>query len=133
MMWVLALAFIMRIVAQFLQFVAPQPFLPPFDEFQGSNLPYWALLSAQVAIAVAMLYACLRLRTGQLARSDKAGRILFWLGSVYMTGSVLRLLVGLAIPASPSWFHAWIPGVFHLVLAGFVLALASHHREREAC
>jgi hypothetical protein len=46
-----------------------------------------------------------------------------------MAGSLLRIAIGLAWPAAPHWFTAWIPAFFHLVLAAFVIILALHaHR-----
>ncbi|MEA3192186.1 MAG: hypothetical protein QOD26_519 [Betaproteobacteria bacterium] len=57
-------------------------------------------------------------------RRPKGGRVLLWIGSLYMAGSLLRIAVGLAVPGVPAWFSAWIPALFHLVLASYVLALA---------
>ena len=42
-----------------------------------------------------------------------------------MAGSLLRIAVGIAVPAAPAWFSTWIPALFHLVLAGYVLTLAT--------
>jgi hypothetical protein len=53
------------------------------------------------------------------------GRALLWFGAVYMAGSLLRIVVGIALPGAPAWFTAWIPAAFHLVLAGYVLVLAT--------
>ena len=61
-----------------------------------------------------------------LAR-PRGGPVLLWFGIVYMAGSVVRIIVGLAVPAAPAWFSAWIPALFHVVLAGYVLALARFH------
>ena len=55
------------------------------------------------------------------------GRILAWIGGIYMAGSLARLAVGLAVTDAPPWFTAWISAVFHVVLAGFVLTLAAYH------
>jgi len=127
LLWVLTAAFFLRISAQALQYGFPQPFLPPFDDFQGINLPYAVLLASQLLILGAMLYNCVKLQANALQPSRRIGHVLLWFGSVYMAGSVLRLLVGVAMPAALVWFRAWIPAVFHIVLAGFVLTLASYH------
>lgn len=37
------LSFAARVAGQVLQSILPQPWLPPFEAFQASNLPYWAL------------------------------------------------------------------------------------------
>lgn len=44
-----------------------------------------------------------------------------------MSGSVLRVVIGLLLSHAPIWFSAWISSVFHLVLAAFVLTLAHFH------
>jgi hypothetical protein len=127
-LWLLTMLFAMRVFGQALQRWAPQPLLPPFDAFQGSNLPYWLLLSVQLAILVAMMVVCRRVQTGSLAPSARAGTVLMWAGWLYMTVSVGRIVVGLSAPAAPAWFSTWIPAVFHVVLAAYVLTLAYYHR-----
>ena len=122
--------FALRVLAQAIQHFVPQSFLPPFDAFQGSRLPYPLLLSAQTAILAGMAVICRRLLTGSLRRSARTSAALSWLGSAYMAASVLRIAIGLAISAAPAWFRAWIPGVFHLVLAAFVLSAARLHAPR---
>ncbi|MES2353197.1 MAG: hypothetical protein V4568_02145 [Pseudomonadota bacterium] len=56
------------------------------------------------------------------------GNILAWLGGVYMVTMLARLAIGLALPTAAPWFKAWIPGVFHVVLAAFVLTVSVYHR-----
>jgi len=99
-LWSLSFLFALRLLGQAVQRWAPQDFLPVFGAFQGSELPYWLLLSAQLA----------------------------WAGVIYMAGSLARIAVGLAVPAAPDWFRTWIPAVFHVVLAAYVLTLALCHR-----
>ena len=128
LLWLLTMAFAMRVLGQALQRWAPQPFLPPFDAFQGSNLPYGLLLSVQLVILVVMTIVCRRVQTGSLAPSARAGTVLMWAGWIYVTVSVARIVVGLSWPAAPAWFSTWIPAVFHVVLAAYVLTLAYYHR-----
>ncbi len=128
LLWLLTIVFALRVAGQALQRWAPQPFLPPFDAFQGSNLPYWLLLSAQLAISMVMIVVARRVQTGSLDPSARAGTVLMWTGSIYMTASVGRIVVGLFVPAAPPWFSTWIPAVFHVVLAAYVLTLAYYHR-----
>ncbi|MCY4625892.1 MAG: hypothetical protein OXC99_12960 [Chloroflexi bacterium] len=47
--WMLALTalFVARVLAQALQWVSPVSFLPSFDAWQGSSLPYPALFASQ--------------------------------------------------------------------------------------
>jgi hypothetical protein len=128
LLWLLTMAFAMRVFVQAVQRWAPQPLLPPFDAFQGSNLPYWLLLSVQLAILVVMAIVCRRVQTGSLAPSARAGTVLTWAGWTYMAVSVGRIVVGVSWPAAPAWFSTWIPAVFHVVLAAYVLTLAYYHR-----
>ena len=120
LLWLLTFLFSLRVAGQAIQRWAPQSWLPPFDAFQGSNLPYWFLLSVQLAILAAMAFYNLRRPAG--------GRVLFWLGVIYMTGSLARIAVGLAVPDAHPWFRAWISGVFHIVLAAYLLVLSAPAR-----
>lgn len=132
LLWVFTLLFMMRVLGQAIQRWLPQPYLPRFESFQGSGLPYWLLLSAQVLILAVMVRYAWRVQTGRLARSRRAGIALSWFGGLYMAGSLGRIIVGLGVPSAPAWFSAWIPAVFHVVLAGYVLTLASCHCHQQA-
>lgn len=120
LLWFLTFLFSLRVAGQAIQRWAPQPWLPPFDAFQGSHLPYSVLLGSQVLILSAMVFCNLRRPAG--------GRALFWIGVIYMTGSLARIVIGLTVPDAHSWFHAWISGVFHIVLAAYLLVLARFPR-----
>src|SRR2546428_5757236 len=127
-LWLLSSLFAARVLGKAVQRWAPQNFLPEFYAFQGSNLPYWLLLSAQLLILAAMVFASLRVQTGRLALGRRAGTVTAWAGGIYMAVALVRIVVGLAVPAAPDWFRAWIPAIFHVVLAAFVLSLALYHR-----
>lgn len=127
LLWTLTLAFAARVLGQAVQFWAPQTFLPVFEEFQGSALPYWLLLTIQILMLALMARMSGRVQSGRLVPSHRMGKALAWAGGLYLTGSLARIGVGLAVAGAPAWFRAWIPAVFHLVLAGFVLTLASCH------
>ena len=128
LLWAFSFLFAVRVLGQALQRWAPQSFLPSFGEFQGSALPYWFLLSAQVLILAAMTLISWRVQAGMLAPSPRVASVLAWAGGIYMTVSLARIAVGLAVPAAPDWFRTWIPAVYHVVLAGFVLTLGVYHR-----
>jgi hypothetical protein len=128
LLWASTIAFALRVAAQATQFWIPQPFLPPFGEFQGSSLPYAILLGSQLAILAVMISTSIAMQTQRMRRSAAWARFLSWAGSIYMAGSLARIFIGLAVPAAPEWFRAWISAVFHVVLAVFVLAAASYHR-----
>jgi hypothetical protein len=75
-----------------------------------------------------MIRASHGVQTGILIPSHRTGLALAWFGWIYMTGSLIRIAIGLAMPDAPAWFSTWIPAFFHVVLAGFVLILSSYHR-----
>lgn len=132
LLWFLTLLFAFRVLGQALQRWRPQSFLPPFDAFQGSGLPYPALLSAQLIILALMVRAALRVGAGTMSPSPGQLRFLTGFGSLYMAGSVLRILIGLTMHNAPRWFSTWVPAFFHVVLAGFVITLALYVRRRMA-
>jgi hypothetical protein len=123
-----SLLFALRVAGQAIQRWVPQSFLPPFAAFQGSRLPYPVLLAAQLAILAAMVVSCRRVLAASQTRSRRKSMVLTWMGAVYLTLSVLRIAIGVALPAAPAWFRAWISEFFHLVLAAFVLSLARCYR-----
>lgn len=124
----LTFLFALRVLGQMLQRWLPQPFLPPFESFQGSHLPYSVLLSAQLVILAVMMTFAERVRRESLTHSLRAGKMLAWIGAIYMGGSLVRIGIGLCVPAAPAWFTAWISAVFHVVLAAYVLTLAQCYR-----
>jgi len=124
LLWVLTFLFALRVVGQAIQRWTPRSFLPPFDAFQGSNLPYFVLLGSQIVTLGAMVFFNLRRPLSPMAR-----RALFWFGCFYMAGSLARIVVGLAVPGAPAWFSTWIPAAFHVVLAGYVLTLGCYRTE----
>jgi hypothetical protein len=128
LLWSLTALFMMRVLGQMIQHWHPQTWLPAFDAFQGSGLPYWLLLSVQLLILAAMIRYAWQVQTGTLHATPRTGVTLLWLGGIYMVGSLTRLAVGIAIPSAPAWFSTWIPACLHVVLAGYVLTLASCHR-----
>ena len=127
-LWLFSILFALRVLGQALQLWLPQPYLPPFRAFQGSGLPYWLLLSAQLAILAVMARLAWRAQRGILQPGPRMGRILTWAGGIYMCGSLARIAVGLFVPGAPAWFSTWIPAIFHVVLAAFVLTLAAFHQ-----
>lgn len=126
-LWLLTAAFAARVAGQAIQRLSPQAFLPPFEAFQGSRLPYWALLSTQLAILGAMVLFTFRIQAGTLVATRRAGRLLRRLGIAYLSVSIGRIVIGLAVPGAPAWFTTWIPAFFHLVLASWVLLVSGYH------
>jgi hypothetical protein len=119
--------FALRVAGQAIQRWMPQSFLPPVEAFQGSNLPYSTLLTIQLLILGLLVRTSWRVWSGRNLPLPRLGRGLAWFGAIYLAGSILRIAVGLWVPNAHSWFSAWIPAFFHLVLAAWVLVLAAHH------
>lgn len=126
--WLLSLLFSLRVLGQAVQRWFPQPLLPAFDQFQGSSLPYPVLLATQLLILGLMLRTAWCMHTGTMVPNKRRGVFFAWFGGVYLTGSLMRMGVGLAMPDAADWFRAWIPAFFHLLLATFVLMVAVFHR-----
>ncbi len=128
LLWLLAGLFGLRVLGQAVQYWAPQPALPPFEAFQGSGLPYPLLLTAQLVILAWMGRLAWRISGRQMRPRQHTGRILAWLGWLYFAGMLARLAIGRAFDTGSPWFEAWIPAIFHLVLAAFVLTMAAYHQ-----
>jgi len=125
--WSLSVLFAARVLGQAVQRWMPQPFLPPFEAFQGSSLPYWLLLSFQLLILVVMVRVAWRVQTDRLVPSRRVGLWLAGAGAVYMAFALGRIAVGLAVPGADAWFKTWIPAFFHVVLAAFLLVVSLYH------
>jgi hypothetical protein len=131
-LWALTALFAARVTGQAVQRWIPQPFLPSADAFQGSNLPYPVLLCAQLVILAVMIAVAWRVQRGRMVRNPRAARVLGWLGAAYMAFALVRIAVGLGMPGAPDWFRTWIHAFFHIVLAGYVLAVSLYHRGKPA-
>jgi hypothetical protein len=130
-MWLLTALFSLRIVGQALQLWLPQPYLPPFASWQGSTIPYSLLLAIQLVILGAMACASYGAWKGSMVSSRSRLHWSLWLGGLYMTAAVARLAIGYWVEGAPAWFTARISEGFHIVLAGFVLALSRYHSLRD--
>ena len=124
----LAVAFAARVAGQALQKWAPVSFLPPFDDFQGSGLPYPALLGSQVAILAVAATVIARMSRGKSLISPRLTWPVALFGALYFTVMAVRLVLGLSVLSDSGWFSTWIPTVFHLVLAGKLLLIAAYQR-----
>ncbi|MCE2392274.1 MAG: hypothetical protein J4G09_12465 [Proteobacteria bacterium] len=113
----LNLAFLGRVAGQAVQRWAPLEFLPPFEAWQGSGLPYPALLASQIAIAAGALWAAARMYAGRRVLARRWSAPLLALAAVYFAAMFARIVLGLTLLSESDWFTAWISGAFHLVLA----------------
>jgi hypothetical protein len=119
--------FALRVAAQAVQRWLPFEAGPAFDEFRGTALPYGLLLAIQLFIVALMGSITYEVATGTRRRNPHAAHVLGWVGAIYMAVSLGRIAAGLLLPAPPPWFTAWVPALFHVVLAGFVVTLACYH------
>ena len=128
---ILAAAFLLRVAGQAIQRWAPQSFLPQFEAWQGSGLPYPLLLACQVVILVALALAIFGMARGRRVLGRKAGRAVIAVGALYFITMAARLLLGLTIWPDVHWFTAWISTTLHLALASIVM-LWGWHQSRAA-
>lgn len=119
--------FLSRVTAQFIQHVYPVEWLPDFSRWQGSSLPYPALLFAQLLIVLVIVLLIRRVAVGTMRPNRQTGRILFFLGGVYFSVMLLRLVLGLTLLSAMPWFAKPLPAFFHLVLAAIVLLIGHFH------
>lgn len=128
LLWIFTVLFAGRVLGQMTQCWWPRPWLPDFQSFQGSSLPYSVLLAMQLLILAVMARYAWRVQCCRFALSLHAVRWLMWFGRLYLASSLLRIGIGLTVVSAPPWFSTWIPAVFHLVLAGYVLTLVFYQR-----
>ena len=124
----LSLAFVARVVSQAVQRWAPVSFLPPFDDFQGSGLPYPVLLAAQVAIVALAVVVTVRMHRGKGLIGSRLVALVTAAGAVYFAVMAVRLVLGLTVLSDSGWFSTWIPTVFHLVLASKLMLIGAYQR-----
>ncbi len=113
--------FIFRVVAQFVQFIYPVSWLPPFEAWHSATLPYSVLCMFQILIIALEVKIVTELWRGRRIKNPKRGKIYLYAGTIYFSGMFFRLIAGQTFLASSHWFQAWLPALFHLVLASFVI------------
>lgn len=120
----------LRVLAQVIQAMQPTTLLPPFTAFEGSLLPYAVLLPLQVLVVIVLSQVTLAVASGAVPPQPTRGVQLLAGGGLYAAVCISRIVVGLAWPEAPAWFRAWIPAATHLLLASYVLTLATYHLRR---
>ena len=129
--WMLALTvlFVARVLAQAVQWAGPVPFLPDFDAWQGSGLPYPALFAGHVVIIALLVRVLLLVRAEAIRPATWKHNACFILGGVYLAVMAIRLVAGLTFLSDVEWFASTLPAFFHVVLASFIL-LFGHYLYR---
>lgn len=121
LMFPLSVLFALRVLAQLVQAVYEAPFLPPFEAWQGSGLPYPVLLGSQAVILALIVLALWKVRKGDIIPRPWQYLGCFALGGVYLSVMAFRLVAGLTFLAENEWFASSIPALFHVILASLIL------------
>jgi len=120
--------FVLRVVGQVVVALAHPRWLPPMREWYSGLMPYGALLPVQLVFIVVMALMTRDVWGGGVGWASPRpalGAVLVWLSFIYAGGMVARFVVWLRRP--PEQRRAWIPIIFHLVLAAFLWVLGSWH------
>jgi len=126
-LWLLTGLFALRVSGQFVQSCFHTDWLPAFEQWQGSRLPYPLLLTIQGLILVIQCRVNFKAAAGSLIPTPPLGLLLLVLGAIYFITMAIRLAVGLSLYPEHPWFGKWIPALFHLVLASYLLLLGRIH------
>ncbi len=120
---ILAAIFALRIVAQAFAPDVGSGVLPAFALWHSATLPDAVLLSAQIAILIAMVVVAfsVHFRTPH----PQFGAIIIAAGWIYMAAMAVRLLIGVFDISNDGWFDGAISTAFHFFLAAFILVLGS--------
>ena len=126
-LWLLLVAFVLRVLAQLLQWQVGVSFLPPFEAWQSGVLPYWALLTAQFLLVLLLARIAWRFSVGSVMPSARSARLWLVPGSIYLATMLIRLTLGLTVLAGHDWFDRPLPSAFHIVLAMFMIVAGLYH------
>ena len=125
---VLTFAFSLRVIGQAIQNWFPVSLLPPFDDWQGSGIPYPALLASQVVILAIAAWVLSRMYTQRNIMNKRWCLAVTVLGIIYFSVMAIRIVLGLTIATESEWFTAWISSSFHLVLAAKLILISTYQR-----
>lgn len=128
---VLTVVFALRVTGQVVQRWAPVSFLPAFDDWQGSGLPYPVLLAFQVSIVVLAVAVTLRMARGSRLIGKRWIVPVLLAGVVYFTVMFARLILGFTAFSDTTWFNRPVPSAFHLVLATQLMLIAAYQYHRD--
>lgn len=117
----LSAAFLLRVLGQAVQRWFPQEFLPAFEAWQGSGLPYPALLACQIVILSLLGVAICSMVHRARFFGPRVSRCVIVAGWLYFAFMLARLALGLTVLGASGWFTAWISTLLHLDLAIVVI------------
>jgi phosphatidylglycerophosphate synthase len=103
------------------------PLLPRFESWHSGVLPYPVLFIAQLFIIAGFARTAARFGNGDVVPRYRRGVFFLLFGSVYFLTMFARLLLGFTVYRENRWFASYIPTVFHLVLATWLLLYGHYH------
>lgn len=115
--------FLVRVLAQFIQYFGDLAFLPGFEAWHSATLPYGWLLFSQAVIIAAVVMVITRVHGGNYRCSRLRALVLLWAGVLYFLFMLVRLVLSVTLLPDHPWFGAPLPAIFHLVLAGIVMTI----------
>ena len=127
-LWALLALFIARVAGQVIVVLRHPAWLPEMKQRYSGLLPYPVLLPIQIVYIVVMTWIAVdftREAGAFVVPRPALGAVLVWMSYVYAAGMVLRFILWLRTP--PAERRAWIPIIFHIVLAAFLWVFASWH------
>lgn len=121
LLWTLLALFVLRVAGQVVVALRAPRWLPEMKQWYSGLIPYPVLLPIQL-VFVAVMAAIARdvgRGTGVFAGAGPSwGRFLVGFAIVYAASMAVRYVRWRRTP--PELRRAWIPIVFHVVLAGFI-------------
>ena len=126
-LWFLFGLFSARVLTQLIQSGFNIPFLPELELWQGSVLPFNALMLVQILILVLLAIIARRFSKGRMVPCRIAGVTLLTLGSLYLTVMFLRMALDAYMFTQDQWYIHNLTTFFHLVLASFVFLVGHYH------
>ncbi len=118
---ILLLAFVFRVFAQLIQWQIGIEFLPKFDDWQGSSMPYPILLIIQTCAIGCFAWITFRVKMDRFSPSVRKYRICLVVGWIYFLSMTFRLIAGQTFAGGLSWFSKPLPAFFHIVIASFII------------
>jgi len=132
-LWLLLVAFMLRVAGQMLVAFRGVPWLPPMDAWMSGLMPYPYLLVSQFLIIGLCVKVAADFTRGAgwfVEPRPVFGAGVLYFGWIYSAAMVVRYIARMILLPEERWFGGTIPIFFHFVLAGFVILFGLWHRQR---
>lgn len=126
-LWLLLFLFCFRVFAQLTVYFVDVSFLPAFDRWHSASVPYAALVFSQLVIILILGRVAIQFSRGRVVARHRAGISFLFIGGIYFSIMLIRLVIGFAGLSEHYWWDQPIPSVFHLVLASFFIVVGLFH------